>query len=99
MTKPGRDHRADLVLWNGKVITVDAADTLAQAVAIKGDRILAVGSSDEVLARIRAGDPAALTAWFEARLNLAGADRVRLFRQFYANAEAFRAAAEGLDSP
>ena len=44
-------------------------------------------------------NPRSLTAWFEARLNLAGADRVRLFRQFYANAEAFRAAAEGLDSP
>jgi len=39
-----------------------------------------------------------LAGWFEARLNLPAADRVRLFRQFYANAEAFRAAAEGLEA-
>src|SRR5262245_27624743 len=34
---------ADLVLKNGKVITVDAAFTIAQAIAVSGDRILAVG--------------------------------------------------------
>jgi predicted amidohydrolase YtcJ len=34
---------ADLVLRNGKVITVDAAFTIAQAVAIAGERIVAVG--------------------------------------------------------
>jgi sulfhydrogenase subunit delta len=31
-----------------------------------------------------------LSAWFKARLSLAAPDQVRLFRQFYANAEAFR---------
>src|SRR5215470_15693412 len=35
---------ADLVLKNGKIITVDSAFTIAQAIAIVGDRILAVGS-------------------------------------------------------
>ena len=34
---------ADLVLKNGKIITVDAAFTIAQAIAIAGDRIVAVG--------------------------------------------------------
>jgi len=34
---------ADLVLKNGKIITVDSAFTIAQAIAIVGDRILAVG--------------------------------------------------------
>ena len=34
---------ADLVLRNGKVITVDAAFTIAQAIAIAGERIVAVG--------------------------------------------------------
>src|SRR5262245_23929687 len=34
---------ADLVLKNGKIITVDSAFTIAQAIAIAGDRILAVG--------------------------------------------------------
>jgi sulfhydrogenase subunit delta len=38
-----------------------------------------------------------LAAWFEARLNLPAADRVRLFRQFYANAEAFRIESERLE--
>src|SRR5215475_12846474 len=34
---------ADLVLKNGKIITVDASFTIAQAIAIAGDRIVAVG--------------------------------------------------------
>ena len=34
---------ADLILKNGKIITVDSAFTIAQAIAIAGDRILAVG--------------------------------------------------------
>ena len=34
---------ADLILANGKIITVDPAFTIAQAIAIAGDRILAVG--------------------------------------------------------
>ncbi len=34
---------ADLVLVNGKVITVDPKDTIAEAVAVKGNRIVAVG--------------------------------------------------------
>ena len=33
----------DLILTNGKIITVDPAFTIAQAIAIAGDRILAVG--------------------------------------------------------
>jgi hypothetical protein len=42
---------ADLILVNGKVITVDAADRVAEAVAIAGGRIVAVGSTVEVKAR------------------------------------------------
>src|SRR5262249_58794469 len=34
---------ADLILKNGKIITVDPAFTITQAIAIAGDRILAVG--------------------------------------------------------
>ncbi|MGE3932286.1 MAG: amidohydrolase [Rhodospirillaceae bacterium] len=41
---------ADLIVVNGKVITVDPAFRLAQAVAVKDDRILAVGSGDEMRA-------------------------------------------------
>src|SRR5579863_4015816 len=36
----------DLVLVNGKIITVDAKDSIAQAVAITGGKIVAVGSNE-----------------------------------------------------
>ena len=39
---------ADLILSNGKIITVDERFTIAQAVAIRGDSILAVGASQEI---------------------------------------------------
>ena len=45
---------ADLVLVNGTILTVDASDTIAQAVAIAGGKIVAVGSSDAVKPRIGA---------------------------------------------
>ncbi len=38
----------DLILVNGKVITVDEKFTIAQAVAVQGDRIAAVGTNDEI---------------------------------------------------
>jgi len=39
---------ADTILVNGRIITVDDQFNMAQAVAIKGTRILAVGTSDAV---------------------------------------------------
>ena len=41
---------ADLVLFNGKVITVDSTDTIAQAIAVKDGKIVAVGSDSVALA-------------------------------------------------
>ena len=38
----------DLVLSNGKIITVDERFSIAQAVAIKGDRIVAVGTNQDI---------------------------------------------------
>lgn len=38
----------DLILSNGKIITVDERFSIAQAVAIRGDRIIAVGTSQDV---------------------------------------------------
>jgi predicted amidohydrolase YtcJ len=40
---------ADLILHNAKIVTVDAGFSIAGAVAVKGSRITAVGSSDAVL--------------------------------------------------
>ena len=49
---PSLEGPADLVLLNGKVITVDAADTIAQAVAIKNGCIQAVGSDEAIRALV-----------------------------------------------
>ena len=38
----------DLVLFNGKVITVDRSFSIHEAVAIIGDRIMAVGNNDQM---------------------------------------------------
>jgi predicted amidohydrolase YtcJ len=46
--QPAAPESADLVLRGGKVISVDARDTIASAVAVKGNRILAVGSVEEI---------------------------------------------------
>lgn len=43
---------ADLVLKNGKIVTMDEAKPETQAVAVKGDRILALGSDEEINAYI-----------------------------------------------
>ncbi|MGQ9680886.1 MAG: amidohydrolase [Candidatus Bathyarchaeia archaeon] len=40
---------ADLILFNGKIITVDEKETIAEAVAVKDGRIVSVGLNDEVL--------------------------------------------------
>jgi len=41
--QPQPSRYADLVLRHGKIVTLDAATPIAQAVAIRGDRIVAVG--------------------------------------------------------
>jgi hypothetical protein len=41
---------ADVILSNGKIITVDERFTIAQAVAVRGDRIVAVGTNQEIAA-------------------------------------------------
>jgi predicted amidohydrolase YtcJ len=49
---PAAQASADLVLRNGRIITVDAADSITEAVAIAGGKIVAVGSNADVQARI-----------------------------------------------
>ena len=44
----GAQQRADLILVNGDVVTVDSARPRAQAIAVRGDRIMAVGSNAEI---------------------------------------------------
>jgi predicted amidohydrolase YtcJ len=56
-------NNADLILTNGKIITVDERFTIAQALAIRGDRILAIGSTADI---------ARLAAPNTRRIDLAG---------------------------
>ena len=49
------DKKADLVLTNAKVITVDRDFSIKEAVAVKDGKIIAVGSNNEVKAYIAAG--------------------------------------------
>ena len=47
--KPGwKQPPADLVLTNGKIVTVDDAMPEAQALAVRGDRIVALGASADI---------------------------------------------------
>ena len=39
---------ADLILTNGKIITVDEKFTIAQALAVRGNRIVAVGTNQQI---------------------------------------------------
>ncbi|MEC8952330.1 MAG: amidohydrolase [Acidobacteriota bacterium] len=43
---------ADLVLRDGKIVTVDDTNSEAQALAVRGDEIIAIGTNDEVAAYI-----------------------------------------------
>jgi predicted amidohydrolase YtcJ len=45
----------DLVLHGGKVITLDRGSRIAQALAVRGDRITGVGDSDSLLAQAAPG--------------------------------------------
>ena len=47
-------QKVSLILTNGKVFTADARGTLAEAVAVQGERIVAVGTSREIAARYTA---------------------------------------------
>ena len=47
---------SDLALINGKIVTVDGSFHFAEAVAIKGDKIVAVGSNEEIKGFISSHD-------------------------------------------
>ena len=47
------DEPADLILHGGKLTTLDSANPSATSMAVKGGRILAVGSDKQALKRFR----------------------------------------------
>ncbi|HYH79464.1 MAG TPA: amidohydrolase, partial [Longimicrobium sp.] len=48
---PAQGDAADMILVNGKVFVADSANTVAQALAVRGGRVLAVGTNAQVRAR------------------------------------------------
>ncbi len=46
----GLAQQADTILYNGKIVTVDGQFSVKEALAVRGDRIQAVGTDAEVLA-------------------------------------------------
>ena len=48
LTAAARAQAPDLVLVNGKIVTVDDRFTVAQALAIRGQRIVKVGTTAEI---------------------------------------------------
>ena len=51
------DPAPDLVLYRGRIYTVDPDDAVVEALAVKDDRIVAVGSSDAVRRRSLRASP------------------------------------------
>ncbi|MEE9187319.1 MAG: amidohydrolase family protein, partial [Bacteroidota bacterium] len=50
----GSPRMADVILYNGSVYTVDGEFSVAEAVAVRGKRIVGVGSTDDILNRFEA---------------------------------------------
>jgi hypothetical protein len=46
----GQEAPADTIFHNGKILTVDSNFSIAQAIAVRGNRIAAVGANQDVLA-------------------------------------------------
>lgn len=77
---------ADIVLFNGRILTVDEGDSIAQAVAIKDGLIVAVGTDAEIAIhagettrRIDLGGRAATPGLLDAHAHFAGSGAVRLY--------------------
>jgi predicted amidohydrolase YtcJ len=62
--------KADLVIINGKVITIDDANPTAEAIAVRGETIIAVGSTREISGYIDKGTTEVIDA--RGRLVLPG---------------------------
>jgi len=49
MSPGGGNGRATMIIRNAKVLTLDAQDRISQAMAVEGNKILAVGNDDQIL--------------------------------------------------
>ena len=81
-----RGDAPDLILHNGRIITVDSSDRVAEALAIRGDRIVAVGTNDAVRAlaggttrQVDLGGRAVTPGLLDAHAHVSGSGARRLF--------------------
>jgi predicted amidohydrolase YtcJ len=51
----GKKEKADLVIINGKVLTIDNDNPLSEAIAVRGESIIAVGSTKKISGMIESG--------------------------------------------
>ena len=51
----GKKEKADLVILNGKILTIDVANPMAEAIAVRGEFIVAVGASGKIKGWIEEG--------------------------------------------
>jgi len=81
---------ADVVLYNGRVITMDSASPISQAIAIKGDKIIAVGMNEQILSlakekteRIDLLGKTVLPGLTESHSHITGAAESEYFGEIY----------------
>ena len=86
----GSDSMADRILYNGKVVTVDSKFSIAEAVAIKDDKIIAVGTNDQILAlaldrteRIDLGGKTVIPGLTESHTHITQAAESEFFGELY----------------
>lgn len=53
LTTCSKKEKADLIIINAKVLTIDSENRFAEAIAIKGDKIIAVGSRRKILSYVK----------------------------------------------
>lgn len=82
---PAPDHPADLVLLNGHIVTLDSAQPEVQALAVEGDRIVALGTDREIRRRVGSatrtldlGGKLAVPGFIEGHGHFMGLGRARL---------------------
>jgi predicted amidohydrolase YtcJ len=76
----GQSEAVDLVLFNGKIVTVDDAFSIREAIAIKDGRILAVGGNElrnryPAAQAIDLGGRTVLPGFMDTHIHLAGHSR------------------------
>ena len=55
-------EKADLIIINGKVLTIDKGNSISEAIAIKGEYIIAVGTTSQVSEMIEKGNTKVIDA-------------------------------------